>query len=66
MLELRGKATAGGEGGTKGGDGEVIDALVGLGYSLREARDAVQEIPKELETSEARLREALRRASRTR
>ena len=66
VLELRGKVGAGGAGASSeaGSDGDVVDALVGLGYSLREARDAVHELPKELETPAARLREALRRASR--
>jgi hypothetical protein len=35
-----------------------------LGYSRRESRDAVKELPPELNTPAARLREALRRASR--
>ncbi len=67
VLELRGKVTAI-EGGPKesGGDGDVVDALVGLGYSLREARDAVQAIPKTVTETESRLREAIRLASRSR
>ena len=46
-------------------DGDVIDALVGLGYSVREAREAVRAVPKEVETTEARIREAIRIASNT-
>jgi len=67
VLELRGK-TAAGEGarGESGSDGDVVEALVGLGYSLREARDAVQALSKEHVTPESRLREAIRLASRTR
>ncbi|MES2014801.1 MAG: Holliday junction branch migration protein RuvA [Patescibacteria group bacterium] len=49
-----------------GSDGDVVDALVGLGYSLREARDAVHAVSKDLVTPEARLREAIRIASRSR
>lgn len=66
VLELREKVTtsSGSKGGERSSDGDVVDALVGLGYSLREARDAVHELPKELDTPSARLREALRRASR--
>ena len=66
VLELREKvsAGAGGKESERGSDGDVVDALVGLGYSLREARDAVKELPKELDTPSTRLREALRRASR--
>jgi len=47
-----------------GSDSDVVDALVSLGYSVREARDAVLAIPKNLETPEARIREAIRLASR--
>jgi len=66
VLELREKvgAGAGGKESGQSSDGDVVDALVGLGYSLREARDAVHELPRELDTPSARLREALRRASR--
>ncbi len=65
VLELREKVVAL-EGSTResGSDGDVVDALVGLGYSLREARDAVHALPKDLDTPEARLREALRHAAR--
>ncbi len=66
VLELRGKVAAGtgGKESERGSDGDVVDALVGLGYSPREARDAVHELPPELATPATRLREALRRASR--
>jgi holliday junction DNA helicase RuvA len=47
-----------------GSDSDVVDALVSLGYSVREARDAVGALPKDLETPEARIREAIRLASR--
>jgi Holliday junction DNA helicase RuvA len=40
-------------------DGEVIDALVALGYSVVEAQRAVQNLPKEATTVEERLRLAL-------
>ncbi len=67
VLELREKvgSTSSGKETASGSDGDVIDALVGLGYSLREAQGAVHALPKELTTPEARLREALRLASRT-
>ena len=40
-------------------DGEVIDALVALGYSVVEAQRAVQNLPKDAVTVEERLRQAL-------
>jgi Holliday junction DNA helicase RuvA len=40
-------------------DGEVIDALVALGYSVVEAQRAVQSLPKEVTDVEERLRLAL-------
>jgi Holliday junction DNA helicase RuvA len=40
-------------------DGEVIDALVALGYSVVEAQRAVQNLPKDAVTVEERLRLAL-------
>lgn len=47
-----------------GADGDVIDALVGLGYSAREARDAVNALPSGIEGTESKIREAIRIASR--
>ncbi len=58
IVELRGKisdVTGGGE----GGDGEVIDALVSLGYSVAQAREAVGQAPKDGEVGE-RLKAALK------
>jgi Holliday junction DNA helicase RuvA len=40
-------------------DGEVIDALVALGYSVVEAQRAVQNLPKDATSVEDRLRLAL-------
>lgn len=40
-------------------DGEVIEALVTLGYSVVEAQRAVQKVPKDVAGVEDRLREAL-------
>lgn len=47
-----------------GSDGEVVDALIGLGYSQKEARDAVHALPRELSRTEDRIREAIKIASR--
>jgi len=41
-------------------DSEVIDALEALGYSPRDARDAVRSISKDIESVEERIREALK------
>jgi Holliday junction DNA helicase RuvA len=43
---------------------DVLDALEGLGYSLREARDALKGIPKKKATMNERLKEALKLLSR--
>jgi len=63
LLSLQGKV--GGEGILEGavlsdGDGEVIDALTSLGYSVVEAQTALQSIPKNIpQNVEERLRAAL-------
>lgn len=41
-------------------DNEAIDALIGLGYKLREAREALKKVPKEVDGVENRVREALK------
>lgn len=65
VLELREKVgSVEGAVSGSGGDGDVVDALVGLGYSQREARDAVHALPKDLTTPESKIREAIRIASR--
>lgn len=46
-------------------NGEVIDALIALGYSVKEARDTARALPKDIEGTEQRIREALRIASGT-
>lgn len=45
-------------------DGEVIEALVSLGYSLVEAQRAIQLVPKDVVGVEERLREALSQFNR--
>ena len=67
VLELREKVgSTGSSGNESGSDGDVVDALVSLGYSQREARDAVHALPKNLETPESKIREAIKIASRSR
>ena len=41
-------------------DSEVIDALVGLGYKIKQAREVVKKIPSEISGSSNRIREALK------
>ncbi|MBI2628239.1 MAG: Holliday junction branch migration protein RuvA [Candidatus Niyogibacteria bacterium] len=64
VLELRDKlgraAGAGSEDAVIKGEEDVFDALQALGYSLREARDVLKEIPPEAEGTEARIRAALK------
>ncbi len=67
VLELREKVgSIEGSQQHEGSDGDVIDVLVGLGYSAREARDAVRSIPNNIVNTEGRIREAIRIASHTR
>lgn len=60
ILELKSKV--GGEFLGKGVsvDSEAIDALMGLGYKLKEAREALKRVPKEVEGVENRVKEALK------
>lgn len=66
VLELKGKVGVSEERKSNESDGDVIDALIGLGYSIREARDAVRLVPKDIDTAEGKIREAIRIASNTR
>lgn len=45
-------------------DTDVVDALMALGYSQKDARDAVQKIPSELTDTRARITYALKSISR--
>lgn len=62
VLELRDKvgAAAEREGASLKGDEEALEAMKALGYSASEARDALRKVPKEIESSSERLREALK------
>ena len=42
-------------------DSDVLDALLSLGYTQKEAREMVQKIPKEIKGRENRLKEALKK-----
>jgi Holliday junction DNA helicase RuvA len=56
LIELSDKLDAGAH---DGADGEVFDTLVALGYTEREARRALQQIPVSAVGKEARLKAAL-------
>jgi Holliday junction DNA helicase RuvA len=65
VLELREKVgSVEGPSSSSGAQSDVVDALVGLGYSAKEARDAVRALPHSLATTEERIREAIKIASR--
>lgn len=65
VLELREKMVAPDKGTEPGIDHEVLEVLVGLGYSQKEARDAVRALPRSLVSPEEKIREAIKLASRT-
>jgi len=65
VLELKEKVVATDNSATGASDGEVVEALVSLGYSLKEARDAARALPKDIDGAENKIREALRIASGT-
>jgi len=58
VLELKGKLVEPGEAGSEGD--EVVAALVNLGYSRDQARDALQRVGAETRSVEDRLKAALR------
>lgn len=63
VVELKDKLTKAGFGEGHGGrkeDGDVLEALVNLGYSLEEARAALKSVPADVIELQARVREALR------
>lgn len=59
VLELKTKIGEEFMGKGVGTDSEAIDALVSLGYKLKEAREALKKVPKNIESVEDRVREAL-------
>jgi Holliday junction DNA helicase RuvA len=61
ILELKGQIVE--EGGESGPDREVVDALVSLGYSASQAREALKGVSNDVTDVSDRVREALRRLS---
>lgn len=66
VIELKEKlgATTGGE--ELGEDQDVLGALQALGYSVKEARDAIHALPSDIQGAEKRIKEALKRVGRPR
>ena len=61
IVELRDKMLLrDGTGDNGSGDGDAIDALRTLGYSIKEAREALKSVPAEIEETGDRLKEALK------
>lgn len=62
VLELKDKVKAaeGSSAGSLKGDQEALEAMRSLGYSASEARDALRQVPGDIETGSERLREALK------
>lgn len=64
ILELRDKLQAytskDGEHYTLRGESDIVEALKSLGFSQQEARDALKQIPSNIEGTNARIKEALR------
>ncbi|MFH1173339.1 MAG: Holliday junction branch migration protein RuvA, partial [bacterium] len=60
ILELKNKFADLSVSGDGGADIEVIDALVGLGYKVNEAREAIKNLPANIEGVQERIREALK------
>ncbi|MBI4268617.1 Holliday junction branch migration protein RuvA [Candidatus Uhrbacteria bacterium] len=63
VIELKGAFINDGAVGGSMEDRELIDALVGLGYTIRDAGDALRTLPQEEASTEERLKMALKNLS---
>ncbi len=62
VLELKGKMVATSKDiGDGGEDSDVIEALVSLGYSQKQAREVVRDLPQNLKTASEQIKYALKR-----
>jgi holliday junction DNA helicase RuvA len=61
VMELKDKVSGFGMGGVIEGDESALEALRGMGYSLKEAREALKRVPDDVVGESARLRKALRK-----
>lgn len=67
ILELKNKVSGGELLGDKAGaDGEVIDALIGLGYKLYEAREVLKKIPHDVKEVGDKVKAALKLLGKSR
>ncbi|MFH1129354.1 MAG: Holliday junction branch migration protein RuvA [Patescibacteria group bacterium] len=64
ILELKSKISGEYLDEKGGADGEVIDALVSLGYRLQEAREALKKVPHEVKEVGAKIKHALKLLSK--
>ena len=64
VLELRDRLGAHIEHNGRREDVDALDALCTLGYSVAEAREALRDLPPEIERSEDRVKEALKRLAK--
>ncbi|MDB5254189.1 MAG: Holliday junction helicase RuvA, holliday junction helicase RuvA [Parcubacteria group bacterium] len=62
VLELRDKlvTTAADQSINMRAEGDALEALVSLGYSERDVRDALKKVPKEIESTNERVKQALK------
>ena len=66
ILELKDKLGKGGIIGEEfGADEEVLDALQALGYSIKEAREAIHKLPDDYKGTEKRIKEVLKMVGRS-
>jgi holliday junction DNA helicase RuvA len=63
LLELRDKLPVAKEGAPIANDGDVLNALISLGYNAREAASAIQQLPHDLATVDG-IRQALKLLSK--
>jgi Holliday junction resolvasome RuvABC DNA-binding subunit len=65
-LELKNKVGEEFAGKGIGIDSEAIDALISLGYRVKEAREALEKVPKKIEGVENRVKETLKLLGKSR
>lgn len=63
VLELRGKIESSEHGDTYHDDSDALEALTALGYTSKEARDALKEIPQSVQGTGERVKHALKMLS---